>query len=906
MSSPISIVLIEDSEDDYILTEEALSEGLVGTDYSLQWLDHAPDPDLFLEQYDPDVILIDYSLGAVNGVDFARDIRERNAFVSIILLTGLSARVFEEVDQQVEGVGISDFFPKKEVSGATLSRSVRYAYENSIQRRQLQEQAATIEDILLRTEVVMWRESKLSDQGGWECFCSDSIQKLSGYSKQEFIRRRMQLIDLVAASDCERVRKAYSEAPSGELKLRYRIICYDQSERWVEETRETIRDPDSGEILKVVGCLRDITREIESESMQQLMAKSLDQSSDAILITDANLERPGPKILYVNKAICRMSGYSESELLGQSPRIFQGPKTNRKVLNRLRSKLLAGDNFQGMTTNYRKDGSEYILSWRISPVVDSSGQVTHYVSTQTNVTQEIRQREKLKEQENFLSEIGSMAKVGGWRYRKSTDHLYWTDQIYEIHAMPVGTPISIDDALSLYSKVDQLALKNAWHTCLDEGVPYGLTLEMRDRRGEHKWCHTQGVPMWVNGEIEGVWGVCQDVTESRKRSLELEQALRDANHANEAKNQFLMMMSHELRTPLNPIIGFAELMLSETTDPEQCAFLKQIQFSATHLVELIGEILDIASIESGRIKLESKAFSVSALIHEIIEMFQPSAQEKALSLEYLDAAHGDSDTPLICVGDESKIRQILINLLNNAIKFTHEGTVRVELLPPALNASEVDVTVLVRDTGIGIRAENLDSIFDRFYQVDQSASRKYEGQGIGLNLCRELAELMGGTIHVGSEFGVGSVFTLKLKLPRHVPEGLEPRIEGANTSLEERGQVLVVEDDAMNRLVISELLQSLSITHVLAEDGFEALHYIESERFYLVLMDIQMPKLNGIETTRRIRSGTSPNSHVPIVALSAHVVDDIKKEAIEVGMNDFLEKPITLSKLRTFFEQTLF
>ncbi|MDQ8195542.1 response regulator [Coraliomargarita sp. SDUM461004] len=906
MNAPIQIVLIEDSEDDYILAKEALSDGLNEGAYVLQWFDQTPNVSEFLKQYDPDVILIDYSLGEINGVEFASQIRERDACVSLILLTGLSDQVFREIDQQVEGVGISDFLTKKEVNGATLARSVRYAYENAIQRRQLQEQAATIEDILQRTEMVMWSESHFSE-GACECYFSDSIQRLTGYSKKEFMSRRMRLLDLVVESDRERVRQAYEQAVDGEIKLKYRIQCGDNRKRWVEETRETLGSPHDGNGLNVVGCLRDITREVESESMQHLMAKSLDQSSDAILITEANLERPGPKILYVNKAICRMSGYTASELLGETPRIFQGPKTDRRVLDKLRMKLAVNEAFQGMTTNYRKDGSEYIVSWRISPVMDQAGKVTHYVSTQTDVTQEIRQRERLNEQENFLREIGSMAKVGGWRYLKSSRLVYWTDPIYEIHAMPHGSSLTIDEMLSLYSKQDQKKLKCAWDQCMETGTPYGLTLEVRDRRGQVKWCRTEGAPIWSNGEITGVWGVYQDVTETRLHSVELEQALKAANYANESKNQFLMMMSHELRTPLNPIMGFAELMLSDTTNAEHCAYLKQIQFSASHLVKLISEILDIASIESGRMKLDSQALSVSATVNEVIEMFHPQALEKGLTLRYINQADASSGIPLICMGDASKIRQILINLLNNAIKFTEQGEVCVELLPPIFNGDKVGFTLKVVDSGIGISSEQMGHIFNCFYQVDQGAARKYDGRGIGLNLCRELAELMGGTITVSSELGKGSTFTFKLSLPRVLTVQSEASpIVRPLASVSKQAKVLVVEDDAMNRLVISELLQSMNVVHELATDGYEALDLLSRDTFCLVLMDIQMPKLNGIEATRRIRAASDQNSKVRIVALSAHVVDDIKKEAIDAGMDDFLEKPVTLSKLKTFFDQSFF
>ncbi|MGJ8638781.1 MAG: response regulator [Opitutaceae bacterium] len=904
----IRIVLIEDSEDDYILVREALKSGFNDHAYDLQWLEVAPVPDAFIREYDPDVILIDYRLSGMDGIEFSRELRLRNPYVSIILLTGLSERDLDDIDQQTAGIAISDFVSKKDINGSTLCRAVRYANENANQRRLLQHQATTIEYILKRTEVVTWSESRASEDAKANRYYSGSIEELTGYSRQEFETGRMSILDLVVQVDRERVEMQQTTPEDGEVKIRYRIQRKDGIERWVEETRETSHFRGTDSISSVLGCIRDITKEVKTENQNQLLVNSLDQASDAILITDSNLERPGPTIIYVNEAMCRLSGYTASELLGQSPRIFQGPKTDRSTLDELKTKLRQGKIFIGMTTNYRKDRSEFILSWRVSPVLNETGQITHFISSQTDVTRRVYRDQKIHEQDNFLREIGSMAKVGGWRYEKESDRLIWTDQIYEIHGLPKDKPIDVETTLSFYTEDAKAKIESAFRDCLEQGIPYEFTLSIRNRQGQLRWCRMQGIPTWRHARITGAWGVIQDVTETREKSIELEKALKEANYANEAKNQFLMMMSHELRTPLNPIIGFTELLLMDVTDPEQSEFLRQIKVSATHLVELISGILEIASIQSGCIHLDSKPLPIVATIHEVVAMLVTSANEKGLKLEFNDNGYLGSVPPLICLGDGAKVRQIVINIINNAIKFTETGSILVEFMPSCLSDDEAELSIRFTDTGIGIAAEEMDKIFSRFYQVDMAASRKFGGQGIGLNLCRDLAGLMGGSITVTSEVGVGSTFTFALKMPRSAPppESPDPEIGPFLTEKTlNTFKVLVVEDDSMNRIVISQLLHSMSIKHELAEDGIQALVMLEREPYDLVLMDIQMPSMSGLETTRKIRESDKIDPNIAVVALSAHVLEDIKEEAVNVGMMDFLEKPITHSKLQEFFDRFL-
>jgi hypothetical protein len=363
-----------------------------------------------------------------------------------------------------------------------------------------------------------------------------------------------------------------------------------------------------------------------------------------------------------------------------------------------------------------------------------------------------------------------------------------------------------------------------------------------------------------------------------------------------------MVMSHEMRTPLNPIMGFADLLANQIEDKEQLTYLEQIRNSADQLAGLIGDILDLSSIEAGRTILAKEPIPVVRVIFQAVELLRKKAVSKGLKLEFEDNGLLRQEPALTCYGDKRKIRQVVLNLANNAIKFTRRGSVRVEYLPPVIEDGIANLCIRVSDTGIGIEADQLESIFERFYQVSMNASREFGGQGLGLTLSRELARQMEGNISVASTPGEGSVFafTLRLELVEgRTDRGKVDSQEDADADLFSGLKVLVVEDDPVNRMIMGKILTRLKVNFQTANDGLQALEKLKAQQFDLILMDIQMPRMDGIEATRRIRQGGYGNPAVPIAAVSAHAIDGIKKAGVEAGMNEFLEKPISLGKLKT-------
>jgi len=391
---------------------------------------------------------------------------------------------------------------------------------------------------------------------------------------------------------------------------------------------------------------------------------------------------------------------------------------------------------------------------------------------------------------------------------------------------------------------------------------------------------------------------------------ELKKAKREAEAASRAKTSFLATISHELRTPMNGVLGMTELLLLSDLENPYRENVQLIKESAMSLLSVLNQIIDYSKLETSTLKLREIDFRVEDLLTGLLSQYDKSAQSKGVRLEYTLSP----DIPTWLRGDSGKVRQVLGNLLNNAVKFTRAGQVMVDISPVPANGElskndqGVSIQVIVQDTGIGMPLEKLDAMFDSFTLAEDHLSHASGGLGLGLAIVNRLVKLLGGKINCSSEEGVGSNFSFVIPLKRSRYEDQTPLAAAmAEKKPLEGVKLLVVEDDLVSQRYIMRLLEKMGSEVVLAEDGLQAVDALKAERFDIVLMDVEMPIMNGIEATRAIRQLETEclNPDVPIIALTAHAMWGDEQRCKHAGMDDYVPKPVDIDTVTAIIQSTL-
>ncbi|WP_052812717.1 PAS domain-containing protein [Desulfonatronum thioautotrophicum] len=596
------------------------------------------------------------------------------------------------------------------------------------------------------------------------------------------------------------------------------------------------------------------------------------------------------------------------------------------------------------------DGRKVLLDTLKTPYRDADGTVLGIIGICRDITERKQAEDQLIKSERLLANALSIAQLGHWELDLTSRTFAFTDNFYEIFRTNAsemgGYAMSLDEYANRFlHPEDRHHVTEETRKALETSEPgYCRYLEHRILYADGSSGHIS-VRFFIEKDEHGKtvrsYGVNQDITERKRVEEELLAAKEQAEVASVAKSEFLANMSHEIRTPLNGIMGTMQLLETTTLDSEQRQYAQMAMGAANRLTRLLSDILDLSRVEAGKMSIHAAEFAVQELADSVCDLFRVAAREKNTSLE----CSVDPDTPSRLIGDEARVRQILFNLVGNALKFTDKGDVRLTMGP--LSSPRPDACRLhfsVSDTGIGIPDDKLEQLFKPFVQVDNSYTRSFQGAGLGLAIVKRLLDLLGGRMCVDSTVGEGTTVHVVLPFKRAVREGiLSDQKSWRLTSSKTQLRILLAEDEPSNAFAIRVLLEKAGHHVTLAENGRQALDLFADRDFDVILMDVQMPMMNGVETTRRIRamevqisrdndsavqdvgatrgrpsdespdatgtaSSTDPavnrepgtvnqRKHIPIIALTAYAMNGDREKFLEAGMDAYLAKPVRMEDL---------
>jgi PAS domain S-box-containing protein len=668
--------------------------------------------------------------------------------------------------------------------------------------------------------------------------------------------------------------------------------CKDGKNIWLSQTTSIIYDKD-GEVEKYIRVWSDITARKAIQKDLEILSFAARKSPTGMLSRDAD-----GVVIWMNEAMETITGYTLAEMEGKRfGTVLIGEDTDMSVFNEAVKAVAETKPYNCELLIYKKDRTPVWVAMSNSPLFNDAGEVERQVTTMLDVTERKRAESEVK----LLSLVASNT-TSGVVINNSAGEIEWVNDAFEnITGFQLADVKDKHLGDILQGELTDMSIIQKGRELSRNKKSFEV-----DLLGYRK----DGTPIWVtvinsvilnkDGEVDKYIEVVIDISSKKKVEIELVAAKEEALQLSRAKDMFISVMSHEIRTPLNAVIGMSHLLQEGNPLESQKENLNVLKFSADNLLTLINDVLDFTKIETGNVDLEQADVNLREMLQSITGSLQYQTNEKNIYLQ----AQIDPAVPEIVIGDSTRLSQILLNLVSNAVKFTNKGGVKVELAVIDQTRKNVRIRFSITDTGIGIASDKLNTIFESFKQADTSTTRKYGGTGLGLAISKRLIELHDSRINVDSEPGKGSTFWFAITFNKtNNKNNNNNNVEtGLNIS------VLVVDDNQINRLLINKILTKWGATIDFAENGIEAVNKVEANKYDVVLMDIHMPEMGGLEATQIIRSKSEPYfKQLPIIALTASMLTSQMGDIGNAGMNDYILKPfepkILFEKLSRFQKQ---
>jgi PAS domain S-box-containing protein len=731
-------------------------------------------------------------------------------------------------------------------------------------------------------------------------------EAIIGKDKRQLIQERIQTIFADPKTFVKKVFATYDNNTYVENFECHVLPSGERDERWLEHLSMPIYSGiyTGGRIEQYY----DITDRKRAETallektafIDGILRYSLNQ---AIAATDLDF-----RITYYNPIAEQIFGYTAEEAIGKTVmEIHTKEKVSHARFQRAIEIVQEKGEYHYTVISEKEDGTHYVDS-RVSGILDKNGEMIGFLLLSSDVTERKRNEAALRESKEQLHAILNNSATVIFLKDITGHYLFINkrfEELFRISNEEISNKTDYDffpkENAELFIYHDQKVIESQSLLKLEEVFPQS--------DGLHTYLSVKFPLYDTKGDIYAVCGMATDITERKKIEQELIQAKEAAESASHAKSEFLANMSHEIRTPMNAIIVLTQLALKTELTAKQRDFLTDIESSSQALLSIINDILDFSKIEAGKLSMESVNFNLENVLNRISNMLGMKIEEKGLKL-FITI---DTDIPHHLVGDPLRLGQILVNLTNNAIKFTEKGKIFIKVENLALETEKVKLHFSVQDTGIGISQEIMTHLFDAFTQADGSTTREFGGTGLGLAICKRLVEMMGGEIWIESQLGNGSIFNFTAFFGMRENQVSDKNLGHENISLPpvsdknavfdhdkllqniQGARILLAEDNAINQKVAREILESIGLVVEIVNNGKEALAAIAHKSgFDAILMDVQMPEMDGYEATQLIKR---QHRELPIIAMTAHAMSSDKNKCLDAGMNDYVSKPIDVDQL---------